>query len=110
MSVYHFSDTSEQGCGQCSYVSMVDEGGRIRFSIKVNSISRLINLEELKNAEKEVIKFVLQRNFKEESLQTLVVEIKKLSTEDHELMNDVTSLALLSPIKLLTIKSRVVTP
>ena len=51
-------------------------------------------------------------NLTEESLQTLVDEVEALSTQDHlqQVMNDGTSLASLSPINLLTMKSRVVVP
>ena len=49
----------------------------------------------------------------EESLQTLVVEVEAIINTrplTTEVMNDVTSVALLSPINLLMIKSRVVMP
>ena len=36
VSIHHFSDASDQGYEQCSYISMVDEGGKIRLSINVN--------------------------------------------------------------------------
>ena len=49
----------------------------------------------------------------EESLQTLVVKVKATvnsRTMTTEVMNDVTNLAPLRPIKLITMKSRVVMP
>ena len=52
-------------------------------------------------------------NLTEESLQTLVVEVEAIVNSrplTTEVMNDATSLAPLSPINLLTMKSRVVMP
>ena len=52
-------------------------------------------------------------NLTEESLQTLVVEVEAIVNSrplTAEVMNDVKSLAPLSPINLLTVKSRVVMP
>ena len=52
-------------------------------------------------------------NMTEESLQTLVVEVKAIVNSKPlptDVMNDATSLAPLSPVNLLTMKSRVVMP
>ena len=52
-------------------------------------------------------------NLNEESLKTLVVEVKAIVNSrplTTKVMNDVTSLSPLSPINLLTMKSRVVMP
>ena len=52
-------------------------------------------------------------NLTKESLQILVVEIKTIANSGPlttEVMNDVTSLAPLGPIKILLMKSRVVMP
>ena len=52
-------------------------------------------------------------NLTEESLQTLVVEVEAVVNSrplTTEVMNDVTSLAPLSPINLLTMESRVAMP
>ena len=39
INIHHFSDPSEQGYGQCSYIRMVDEEGRIHCSLLLEKIS-----------------------------------------------------------------------
>ena len=35
ISIHHFSDASDQGYGQCSYIRMVDEEGRIHCNLQL---------------------------------------------------------------------------
>ena len=43
-SLHHFSDASESGCGQCSYLRMVNENGQIHCSLVIGK-SRAVPLK-----------------------------------------------------------------